>query len=307
LRCFIVQYQPSVFLSAILEDKLGTSGTLKDRITNSLDTLSPKHKNLARFILDNHYFTSFSSASQVGEKNDTTAATVVRFAQALGYQGYPELQEALRSELPPYMTAAARMQKRMSLQVTPSSTHQNVFYTDIQNIERTASSLSEQKLQAALEGIVKAARIFVIGAGISSVPAAFLVHSLKVMGFDVVAIGGEGLQTAVEIAQLRSNDLLIAVDLWRYARLTVITVSLAKEMGAPVIAITDSIVSPLAKKADISFEIATEGVAHSLSITALMSLLNVLVAMLADRVPEQVYESLQRVDATYRGNDFLIM
>jgi DNA-binding MurR/RpiR family transcriptional regulator len=123
----------------------------------------------------------------------------------------------------------------------------------------------------------------------------------------VVAIGGEGLQTAVEIAQLKSTDLLIAVDLWRYARLTVITVSLAKEMGAPVIAITDSIVSPLAKKADISFEIATEGVAHSLSITALMSLLNVLVAMLADRVPEQVYESLQRVDATYRGNDFLIM
>jgi hypothetical protein len=59
--------------------------------------------------------------------------------------------------------------------------------------------------------------------------------------------------------------------------------------------------------ADISFEIATEGVVHSLSITALMSLLNVMIAMLADRVPEQVYESLQRVDANYRGNDFLMM
>lgn len=283
------------------------TGSLKERITHSLDTLSPKHKNIARFILDNHYFTSFSSASQVGEKNHTTAATVVRFAQALGYQGYSELQEALRSELPNYMTAATRMQKRMSSQISPASTHQSVFYTDIQNIERTASSLSEQNLHAALDAMLKASRIMVIGVGISSGPGAFLVHSLKVMGFDAIAIGGEGLHTAVEIAQLKTADLLIAVDLWRYTRLTVSTVTMAVEMGTPVIAITDSIVSPLAKMADFSFEIATEGIAHSLSITALMSLLNVFVAMLADRVPEQVYKSLQRVDAAYRGNDLLIL
>ena len=283
------------------------TGSLRERITNSLDTLSPKHKNIARFILDNQYFTSFSSASQVGEKTETTAATVVRFAQALGYQGYSELQDSLRTELPNYMTAAARMQRRMSSQISPASTHQNVFYTDIQNIERTASNLTEQNLQAALDAILKAGRIMVIGAGISSGSVAFLVHSLKVMGFDAIAIGGEGLQTAVEIAQLKPNDLLIAIDLWRYARLTVHTVALAREIDIPVIAITDSIVSPLAKMANYSFEIATEGIAHSLSITALLSFLNVFIVMLADRVPTQVYESLKRVDATYKGNGLLIM
>lgn len=283
------------------------TGSLKERIAHSLDSLSPKHKNIARFILDNHYYTSFSSASQVGKRNDTTAATVVRFAQALGYQGYSELQEALRSELPNYMTAAARMQRRMSSQISPASTHQSVFYTDIQNLERTANSLSELNLHAALDAILKADRIMVIGVGISSGPVVFLVHSLKVMGFDAIAIGGEGLQTAVEIAHLRPDDLLIAIDLWRYARLTLNAVILVKETDAPVIAITDSIVSPLAKMANFSFEIATEGISHSLSITALFSLLNVFVAMLADRVPEQVYESLQRVDATYRGNGLLIM
>jgi DNA-binding MurR/RpiR family transcriptional regulator len=286
---------------------LEISGNLKERITRSLDTLSPKHKNIARFILDNQYFTCFSPASQVGEKTETTAATVVRFAQALGYQGYSELQEALRSELPNNLTAAARMQRRMSSQISPVSTHQNVFYTDIQNIERTASNLIEQNLHAALDTILKADRILVIGAGISSGSVAFLVHSLKVMGFDAVAIGGESLHTAVEIAQLKPDDLLIAIDLWRYARLTFHTVTLAREMDTPVIAITDSIVSPLAKMANFSFEIATEGIAHSLSITALLSLLNVFIAMLADRVPTQVYESLKRVDATYRDNSLLIM
>lgn len=282
-------------------------GSLKERIANTLDTLSPKHKNIARFILDNHYFTSFSSASQVGEKNDTTAATVVRFAQALGYQGYSELQEALRSELPNYMTAAARMQKRMSSQKPPGSTPHNVLYTDIQNIERIASSLSEECLKDALDAILQAKRIFVIGAGLSSGPAVFLVHSLKVMGFTVIPVDKEGLGAAVEITQLERDDLLIAIDLWRYARLTVSAASRAKETGAPVIAITDSIVSPLAKMADVSFEVATEGIAHSLSVTALMSLLNVFVAMVADRIPEKAYESLKRVDAIYRENDLLMM
>lgn len=283
------------------------SDNLAERITNALDSLSPKHKRMARFILDNRYFTSFASASQVAKKNDTSAATVVRFAQTLGYEGYPQLQDALRAELPSYMTAANRMQARISSARPPSSSPQQVFYTDIQNIERTASKLSETNLNRALESILGARRILVIGAGLSSTASLFLAHSLKVMGFDAQAVEGEGLQAAIELSCLKPGDLLIAIDLWRYVRMTVNAVHKAKEQGIQTIAITDSIVSPLAQMADNAFEIATEGVAHSLSATSLMSLLNVFIAMLADRIPEQVVESLQRVDEAYRGNDLLIM
>lgn len=283
------------------------SGSIAERITSALDSLSPKHKRMARFILDNHYFTSFASASQVGEKNDTSAATVVRFAQALGYEGYPELQDALRAELPSYMTAANRMQARISSAKPPASSPQQVFYTDIQNIERTASKLSDDNLNLALQMILKARRIQVIGAGLSSAASLYLAHSLKVMGFDARAVEGEGLQAVIELSRLQPGDLLIAIDLWRYVRMTVNGVSMAKERGIQTIAITDSIVSPLAQLADCAFEVATEGVAHSLSLTALMSLLNVFVAMLADRVPQQVVESLRHVDEAYRSNDLLIM
>jgi DNA-binding MurR/RpiR family transcriptional regulator len=262
---------------------------------------------MARFILDNQYFTSFASASQVGEKNDTSAATVVRFAQALGYEGYPELQDALRAELPSYMTAANRMQARISSTKPPASSPQQVFYTDIQNIERTASKLSDDNLGRALQMILEARRVQVIGAGLSKPGSLFLAHSLKVMGFDAHAVDGEGLQAAIELSRLQPGDLLIAIDLWRYVRMTVNAVGMAKERGIQTVAITDSIVSPLAQMADCAFEIASEGVAHSLSVTALMSLLNVIVAMLADRVPQQVVESLRRVDEAYRSNDLLIM
>jgi len=286
---------------------LGQTDSVKDRIANSLDTLSPRHKRIARFILDNLYFASFASANQVGEKNATTAATVVRFAQAINYAGYSDLQKALQYELSHFLTTSDRMQKRLSAERPPASNSNQVFYTDIKNIERTASNLSDQTMNEALDAILKAKRIFIIGAGLSHSPVIFLSHSLKVMGFEVAAIEGEGLQSAVELSRIESDDLLIAIDLWRYVRMTVNAVKQAKEKGTLVIAITDSIVAPLAKMADIAFEIASEGIAHSLSVTALMSLLNVFIAMLADKAPEQVYQSLKRVDESYQGNDLLIM
>jgi DNA-binding MurR/RpiR family transcriptional regulator len=282
-------------------------GRLEERIASALDSLSPTHKRMARFILDNRYYTSFASANQVGEKNDSSAATVVRFAQALGYEGYSELQESLRNELPSYLTAANKIQERLSSESpSPSAPHQ-VFYNDIRNIERTAGNFSEENFHAALDAIVQARRIVVIGAGLSSAASHFLAHSLKVMGFDAQSIQGEGLQAALDLSQVKEEDLIIAIDLWRYVRMTVNAVMWAKEKGIPTIAITDSIVSPLAQMADHAFEISAEGVAHSLSLTGLISLLNVFIAALADRVPLQVVESLERVDAAYRGNDLLIM
>jgi len=281
--------------------------SLRFHITRLAETLSPKQKKIAKYILDNPYLTSYASANELGEKNNTTAATVVRFAQTLGYDGYPQLQDALRAELPNYLTTTARMQKRMSAETPPHSNVHQVFYTDIKNIERTASNLSEKLVNDALDAIIKAKRIWVTGAGLSYAPSVFMTHSLKVMGFDAQAFQGEVLQSAVDQSRMKPDDLLIAIDLWRYVRKTVNAVSFAKKNGTPVIAITDSVVAPLAQVADIAFEIATEGIAHSRSITALLSVLNVLIAMLADRVPEQVYESLKRVDEIYRANDLLII
>lgn len=284
-----------------------SSASLAERITSALNSLSRTHKRVARFILDNRHFSSFASASQLAEKNNTSSATVVRFAQVLGYEGYPELQDALRAELPSYTTAVNDMQARINSTNQPDSSPHLVFFTDIRNIEQTASNLTEANLDGALQVILQAQRIQVIGAGLSGAGSLFLAHSLKVMGFNTQAVDGEGLQAAIDLSTLKPGDLLIAIDLWRYVRMTVNAVELAKARGVHTIAITDSIVSPLAQMADYAFEIATEGIAHSLSVTALMSLLNVFIALLSDRVPQQVLESLRNIDDAYRNNDLLIM
>lgn len=280
--------------------------SLEARITASLDRLSPKQKQLARFMLDNKYLVAFASASQVGEDVGASAATVVRFAQSLGYAGFSGLRAAIREELPTYLTAVERIEKRLAAPPSPHDIPQQVFHTDIRNVERTASNLDADQFNAALDAIVEAGRILVVGCGLSAAPALFLAHSLKVIGFNVrVAVEG-GLSLAMDIAQLRPNTLLIAIDLWRYTRSTVDAVHAARRRGARIIAITDSIMSPLARAADYAFEAATDGTSHSLSPTAVVSLLNVFISALSYRVPEQVMDSLRRVDTMYRAHNLLL-
>jgi DNA-binding MurR/RpiR family transcriptional regulator len=286
------------------------TGSLEKRITSSLDEFSRKQGRLARFILDNKYFVSFASASQVGDKVGASAATVVRFAQSLGYEGFSELQTAIREELPSYLTAVERMGERlaspqMATDIAGDIPNQ-VFHRDLTNIERMANALSTTQLEAALDAIVEADRILVVGSGLSAAPALFFAHSLKVIGFDARAALDGGLSLAVDTARLDAGTLLVAIDLWRYVRSTVDAVQSARTQGASVITITDSIVSPLAQVADYAFEVATDGVVHSLSPTAVISLLNVFIAALSYRVPAQSMEALRRVDAAYRRGNLLI-
>jgi DNA-binding MurR/RpiR family transcriptional regulator len=281
------------------------ANSVKERITTSLDRLSSKQKKLARFMLDNREFVSFASASQVGEKVGTSAATVVRFAQGLGYAGFSELRAAIRQELPTYLTAVERIEKRLGTPPKPGDIPQQVFHTDIKNIERTLKRLPTTQLDAALDEIVQAERILIVGCGLSAAPVLFLNHSLQVTGFNVRMNINGGLSLATEIAQLRPNTLLIAIDLWRYARSTVDAVHAARDQGARVIAITDTILAPLSQTADYAFEAATDGTGHSSSPAAVISLLNVFIAALSYRVPGQVMESLRRVDTAYRANNLL--
>jgi DNA-binding MurR/RpiR family transcriptional regulator len=296
-----------ISMSTMQELQPDLNQSLEQRIASAHSDLSPKHKRLARFILDNKYFMSFASASQAGEKTATSAATVVRFAQSLGYEGFSEMQSAIRAELPSYMLAAERIQERLESAVEPDNLPQKVFHTDIANIERTANNLMGANLEGALQAIVNARLIWVIGSGISATSALYLAHSLKILGFDARFNMNEGLSLAVDAAQFGPDTLVIALDMWRYVRSTTAAVAIARKYNARVIAITDSTVSPLAQVADFAFEVSADGVAHSLSATAVLSLINVIIASLSYLVPKQTMESLRRVDSNYLDNNLLVL
>lgn len=284
-----------------------TESELESRIAAAFDSLSPKQQVLARLILDNRYFASFASAAEIGEKVHASAATVIRFCQALGYQGLPDLQEAIRRELPSYMTAVERMEQRLTVPPVDGELPQRAFAIDAHNLERTATLIAPAAFERFAQDLSTAREVVVVATGVAAAPALFLAYSLQVMGMRARAVLDGDVALGVNIAHVTAGDVVVGISVWRYVRSTVDALNQARARGARTVAITDSIVAPLAREADYVFEVATDGVAHSLSMTAMMALINGAIAAVALRDPERTRQALRQVDHQFMQRNLLIL
>jgi DNA-binding MurR/RpiR family transcriptional regulator len=286
---------------------MSDNSDIQGLIASSFESLSPKQQALARLIVDNRYFASFASAAEIGEKVNASAATVVRFCQALGFDGLPALQEAIRQELPSYLTAVDRLERRLTVPAAEDGLAQRTFATDTQNLQRTANSVNSATFDNVVEVLHSAREIIVIAAGVAASPALFLAYSLQVIGLRARSVLDGDVALAVSMAHVTAEDVVVGISVWRYVASTIEALAQAHANGATTVAITDSIVSPLARQADFAFEVATEGVAHSLSIIAMMSLLNALIAGVSLREPERTRWALHRVDQQFLDRGLLIL
>lgn len=270
-----------------------------DRIVVALPKLSKKQRKIARFVLDNRDVVAFASASDVGERTQSSAATVVRFSQALGYDGYPDLQAAIREGISYQRTAVQRLEARLASPIPRGDILVRVFAADIHNIERTAVLAASNQLQLAADEICRARQILVVGDGLAAALVGHFVHSLRVIGLPVRSVTGGGEALALALAFLQPQDVVVGIGFWRNPRDVVEAVQRSREIGATTIGITDSRLSPLARLPDYCFLVAADGVAHSRSPVAALSLLNAFVAVLSFDVREQVGESLRLVEEAY--------
>ena len=280
--------------------------TLRRAITSSFSGLTKKQKEVARFVLDNEYLVAFASVAEVAQKVGVSTATVVRSCQALGYEGYPHLQAAIRQRFPRFKTTIQRLETRLASPLPENDLLARVCATDIENIKHTMELVDTETFESAVTEIAQATGILVVGEGLSAPPALFFAHSLKVMGFPVQVVTTGGVPLPLELSTLRPSDLLVGISFWRYFRETIEAMRWAKEIGAKRIAITDSELSPIAQLADCVFVAVSDGVAYSSSPVAPISLINTLIAALSFRRPQQVLTALRNVDAAYRENKLLV-
>lgn len=279
---------------------------LESRIKAALPRTSRSNQKLARFIAENGLFVAFASANELGEKTGVSAATVVRFCQSLGYDGYPELQAAVRSSLPTYLAKVQHLEKKHA-QLDKTQTPDRVFDLDIQNLRRTIGLLDTERFSGAVAALCKAQEILVVGGGISAAPALCFANSLKVMGLNARSVLNGGIPLAVELVSLKPTSVLIGIGVWRYVAETVTAMEAAQRAGATRIAITDSSVSPLAQPADFVFQVATDGAAHALSLTSMMALINAFVAAIYLERPAETKRALRDLDTAYRERKLLVM
>lgn len=268
-----------------------------EKIQNRLASMSNGQRLLGEYLLNDSAVLLLSTAKEVANTVGVSESTVIRFAKELGYRGFPDLKRDLRKEIGPRWRAATRMQKTFSGIAKSERLVAKLMERDIELLRATLNSISDDAFEEAIRSILKAKRIFVVGFSSSFALASFIQFRLTRLGKDVhwVFLTG-GTSLAEQLAQLKRQDLMIAIGFLRAPRETEIAMDHAKQVGASVLGITDLATSPIAKKSNVCL-FAQRGFHVTVnSMTAPFSLVNALMLAVAGAKKHESLKALKNLD-----------
>lgn len=272
------------------------------RLNELLPTLSKGHKKIAEYIIGHYDKAAFMTASRLGTVTGVSESTVVRFAAELGYEGYPELQKALKEFTSNKLTTIQRMDV-MEDQLGDEDLLSKVMNFDMDQIRRTMESIDKDGFYKTVDALCRARSIYVIGARSASVLARFLVFYFNLMFENVKIIHTTSTSEMFEqILNIGENDIMIGISFPRYSKYTIKAFRYAKENNATVIAITDSALSPIAENADHMLLARSDMACFADSLVAPMSLINALITAVSMKKREYVsnnYQRLERIGEEY--------
>lgn len=278
-------------------------GNLFAEITARIPEFSKGHRRIADYILSHYDKTAFMTASKLGDSVGVSESTVVRFASELGFDGYPELQRVLQEEMRTRLTAVQRIEVSFD-RFGQDEVFKSVLLHDIDRIRRTLEETNPADFSAAIDLIVKAKRIYIMGIRSSASLASFLGYYFKLMLPNVTVIEtGSRSELYEQLMHMCSDDVIIGISFPRYSRQTVYAISYANDVGAKSVAITDSADSPIAEKADKALLAKSDMVSFADSLVAPLSLINALIMAVSIRKKELVARNFERLDRIWEEYD----
>ena len=264
---------------------------------------SKGQRALATYIREHYDRAAYMTASRLGTVVNVSESTVVRFANALGFEGYPEMQHALQELARTNLTAAQRMGVADTL-MDRDTLLDKVLLGDADKIRRTLEALDRDAFRMAVDKIVQAKHIYIIGSRSSATLAGFLNFNFRMM-FDNVSLvevssGGEVFEHILNIGK---DDVLVAISFPRYSNRTVRAVQYAHSNGADVVALTDSAQSPLAPYADQLLTARSDMASFVDSLVAPLSIINAMVAAVSMSRHDEVAARLCRLEEIWDEYD----
>lgn len=265
-------------------------------VQENMHVFSKGQKKIANFILESYDKAAFMTASRLGKKVGVSESTVVRFAAELGYDGYPDMQKSLQKMIRNRLTTVQRIEvanDRLGDQDLLSM----VLQSDIEKIRLTLEELDRNSFDRAVDAIVAARKIYIVGARSSEAIAHFL-HFYFSLIFENVALVSSNTASEVYESLLRvgEKDVVIGVSFPRYSSSTVQAMSFAKDRGADTVAITDSEVSPLAASSKYTLKARSDMASFVDSLVAPLSLINALLVAVSQRKNDEVEHTFRTLE-----------
>lgn len=262
--------------------------------------LSKGQKLIAEYILKHYDKAAFMTAAKLGNSVGVSESTVVRFANQLGYEGYPELQKALQELIKNKLTTVQRIELSNDF-ISHNNALKGVLKSDIENIRVTLEKINHSAFDEAVNTIFEAKNIYIIGLRSSTALADFLGFYLNLI-LDNVKIVSYGMSDIFEqMLNLSEDDCIIGIGFPRYAMRTIEALNFAKSRNAKVIAITDSLLSPLATKADYTLVAESNMASFVDSLVAPLSVINALIIAVGLREKDKISQTFADLESMWQN------
>lgn len=261
-----------------------------------LPTFSKGQKRIAQYIIDDFDQAAFMTAATLGKVVQVSESTVVRFASELGFRGYPQFQKQLQETVLNRLTNSQRMEASQK-RGTDTSILTSTLREDAERLKKTQESIDEMAFRAAVEAMLVARRIYILGARSSAALTGFLHYYLRYIFDDVRLITATSASSILqELVRLGREDVLISISYPRYCSGVLKAQEFAHDVGAKTVVLTDSTTSPLAKDADCLLLANSDIISLVGSLVAPMSVVNALIAACANKRREQTTEVLDKLE-----------
>ncbi len=272
------------------------NGDLLKSIEENMPHFSKGQKLIAAYVLQHYDKAAYLTASRLGAIVGVSESTVVRFAIELGYEGYPDFQHSLQEIIRNRLTSFQRMEVTNNL-IGDGNVLDKVLLADAEKLRRTMEEIDHASFEAAVDRIVEAQNIYIIGVRSSSALAGFLNFNLR-MVFDNVRFvqTTSGSEMFEQIMRVGKGDVMIAISFPRYSKRIINAVEYARSKGADVVALTDSKASPIAAFADQLLIAQSDMASFVDSLVAPLSIINAMIVAVSRKKQEELTERLRALE-----------
>lgn len=272
-----------------------------DRIRERYDGMSKGHKKIASFILEHYDQAVFMTAARLGDALRISESTVVRFASGIGYAGYPEFQRALEECVQNKLNSVQKIDAKYG-NSSQSEILTSVLTADIEKLQHTIRHLDAAAFEMAVEAILAAEHIYIMGLRSNEPLAEFLHFYLNMIRGNVVLLKTTSVsETFEQMIRIDEKDCFIGISFPRYSMRTLKAMEFANDRNAKVIAITDSIHSPMNLYSSCNLLARSDMVSIVDSLVAPLSVINALVVALCLKCPQEVKQNLEMLEETWNN------
>ena len=260
------------------------------------ERLTPAERRVAAVVLDQPQLVAFGTVADLARQATTSGASVIRLSTKLGFDGFSALQATVQRDMGRQLRpATARIRQPESGDLLDRAAH-----LELDNVQSTLDNVDRARFELAIRSLANSAsRILVVAGEASRGIGMQIVSDLSMLRPGVSQVSGSAVRVHRTLADMRPGDTLLMLDLPRYDAWLVEAAQAALSRHATVIALSDSVLSPLARRADLHFVVAAKGNGPFDSYVGALALIDVLVAGVADRLRATATESLDRIELAW--------